>query len=53
MTEDEHWLRLVCGSARRALQGQTPATLRAYSFAIDRENKRFRLRAHLVNPVRT
>jgi hypothetical protein len=46
MTEDERLLRLVCGSAKRALYGQTPATLRAYSFAIDHDNKRIRLRAH-------
>ena len=46
MTEDERLLQLVCGSAKRALHSQTPATLRAYSFAIDNGNKRILLRAH-------
>ena len=46
MTDDERLLRSVCGSAKRALGGQTPSTLRAYSFAIDHERKRILLRAH-------
>jgi hypothetical protein len=46
MTEDKRLLRLVCGSVKRALSGQTPASLRAYSFAIDNDNKRILLRAH-------
>jgi hypothetical protein len=48
MTENERLVRLVCASARRALLGQTPATLRAYSFAIDHEQKQIRLRAHFA-----
>ena len=52
MTEDERLLRLVCGSAKRALRGQTPATLRACSFAVDNGNKRILLRAHFgENPT--
>lgn len=46
MTGDERLLRLVCGSVKRALYSQTPATLRAYSFAVDNHNKRILLRAH-------
>jgi hypothetical protein len=46
MTEDERLRQLVCSSAKRALRGQTPATLRAYSFAIDNDNKCILLRAH-------
>ena len=48
MTEVKYFLQLVCGSAKRALQGQTPATLRAYSFSIDSDNKRIFLRAHFA-----
>lgn len=46
MTESERLLKLVCGSARRALHSQTPRTLRAYSFAIDHDTRRILLRAH-------
>lgn len=46
MPENERLLRLVCASAKRALHGQTPATLLAYSFAIDEDHKRILLRAH-------
>ncbi len=46
MTEDEHLLKRVCGSAKRALCSQTPAALRAYSFAIDNDHERIPLRAH-------
>ena len=46
MTENERLLKLVCGSAKRALHGQTPNTLRAYSFSIDHGAKRILLRAH-------
>lgn len=48
MTENERLLKLVCGSAKRALHSQTPRTLRAYSFAIDHEMKRILLRAHFA-----
>ncbi|MBN9560051.1 MAG: hypothetical protein J0H14_04890 [Alphaproteobacteria bacterium] len=47
-TENEILLHRVCLSAKRALSGQTPATLRAYSFAIDRDRKIVRLRAHFA-----
>jgi hypothetical protein len=51
MTEGERLLRLICGSAKRALNNQTPATLRAYSFAVDNDRKRILLRAHFAeNP---
>lgn len=40
----------VCFSTQRALRGQTPSTLRAYSFEIDRERKLIRLRAHFAEP---
>ena len=46
MIEDEQLLRDICGSARRALDGQTPSTLRAYSFAIDHSIGLILLRAH-------
>ena len=46
MTQDEQLVQLVCGSAKRALRGQTPTTLRAYSFEIDNKNKKIFLRAH-------
>ena len=46
MTENERLLKLVCGSAKRALHSQTPSTLRAYSFSIDHDAKRILLRAH-------
>lgn len=46
----EDILKDVCFSARRALQGQTPDTLRAYSFEIDSEKKVLRLRAHFAEP---
>jgi hypothetical protein len=48
MTEAERLLRLVCSSAKRALSGQTLATLRAYSFAVDYYRKRIHLRAHFA-----
>jgi hypothetical protein len=38
--------KLVAGSARGALVGETAPTLRAYSFAVDPESSRIRLRAH-------
>ncbi len=41
-------LKDVCFSAKRALRGQTPMGLRAYSFAVDADNKRLRLRAHFA-----
>ena len=50
MTENERLLKLVCGSAKRALYSQTPSTVRAYSFEIDRERKLIRLRAHFAEP---
>lgn len=46
MMENDRLLKLVCGSAKRALDGQTPRTLRAYSFAINHDSKRILLRAH-------
>ena len=46
MTENERLLKLVCGSAKRALHSQTPSTLRAYSFSIDHDAKQILLRAH-------
>lgn len=42
----EETLKSLCFSAKRALEGQTPETLRAYSFDIDPEKKLMRLRAH-------
>lgn len=42
----EDLVRELCWNAKRALQGETPASLRAYSFAMDREAKEIRLRAH-------
>ncbi len=42
-------LKDVCFSAQRALRGQTPDTLRAYSFEIDPERKVIRLRAHFAD----
>lgn len=39
---------LLCFSAKRALGGQTPDTLRAYSFEIDQAKKRILLRAHFA-----
>jgi len=46
MTENERLLKLVCGSAKRALSSQTPSTLRVYSFSINHDAKRILLRAH-------
>lgn len=46
MTQYKRLLQLVCGSAKRALRSQVPATLRAYSFAVDIKNKQILLRAH-------
>ena len=46
MTEKERLAKAICGSAKRALQGQTPTTLRAYSFSLDIPAKRIYLRAH-------
>ncbi len=46
MTENERLLKLVCGSAKRALHSQTPCTLRACSFSIGHGAKRILLRAH-------
>lgn len=46
MSEVGNWSRRVCLSARRALQGQTPKSLRAYSFKIDTLTKKIHLRAH-------
>lgn len=43
-------LKSLCFSAKRALQGQTPETLRAYSFEIDVGKKLTRLRAHFAQP---
>ncbi len=43
-------LKKVCFSAKRALEGQTPEALRAYSFEIDQGNKLIRLRAHFAQP---
>ena len=43
-------LRSLCFSAQRALEGQTPEMLRAYSFGIDPDNKLIRLRAHFAQP---
>ena len=48
MTQDEGLLESVCWFARRALQGQTPSTLRAYSFAVDGERRVILLRAHFA-----
>lgn len=42
----DEFLKNLCFSAKRALRGQTPKTLRAYSFALDNENRRVLLRAH-------
>ena len=46
----EEILKNLCFSAKRALQGQTPETLRAYSFEIDPEGKLIRLRAYFAQP---
>ena len=46
MTDNERLLKRLCWSAQRALEGQTPSTLRAYSFEIDHSRKRVLLRAH-------
>lgn len=46
MTEDDRLLKVVCFSAKRALNTQTPTTLRAYSFAVDKINRLIQLRAH-------
>ena len=46
----EDILEKVCFSAKRALGGQTPETLRAYSFKIDLGHKLIRLRAHFAQP---
>ncbi len=46
----EETLKNLCFSAKRALRGQTPETLRAYSFEIDPEKKLIRLRAHFAQP---
>jgi len=48
MTQEEHLTQLVCGLSKRALRNQTPTGLRAYSFAVDGERKRIRLRAHFA-----
>ena len=45
-TAMQETLKNLCFSAKRALRGQTPETLRAYSFEIDPEKKLIRLRAH-------
>jgi len=50
VTEHEHLLHSVCVFAKRALGGQTPTNLRAYSFAIDYKEGRILLRAHFANP---
>jgi hypothetical protein len=50
MTENESLLHRVCVFAKRALGGQTPASLRAYSFTIDKGRKIIRLRAHFAEP---
>ena len=42
----EEILKSLCFSATRALEGQTPETLRAYSFEIDPGKKLIRLRAN-------
>jgi hypothetical protein len=44
----EEILKAVCFSAKRALRGQTPETLRAYSFGIDQMNGVILLRAHFA-----
>ena len=44
----EEILKNLCFSAKRALRGQTPETLRAYSFEIDPKKKLIRLRAHFA-----
>ena len=38
------------GSAQRALSGQTPPELIAYSLAVDREHQIIRLKAHFERP---
>lgn len=43
-------LKDVCFSAQRALRGQTPDALRAYSFEIDRKRGLVRFRAHFAEP---
>jgi len=50
MINYEELLSDVCFSATRALRGQTPVGLRAYSFAIDLEIREILLRAHFDAP---
>ncbi len=46
----EDFLKSLCFSAKRALRGQMPKTLRAYSFAINSEEGLILLRAHFERP---
>ena len=48
MIENNRLSQLVCGSAKRALHGQAPKGLRAYSFAVDSVRKCILLRAHFA-----
>jgi hypothetical protein len=47
---EKSWEEAVAASALHALLGQTPPTLEAYSFAIDRVGQRIVLRAHFSAP---
>jgi hypothetical protein len=48
MTQSDRLLHSVCVFAKRALEGQTPKSLRAHSFAIDKHRKIILLRAHFA-----
>jgi hypothetical protein len=50
MKENEDLFKDLCVFAKRALEGQTPKNLRAYSFAIDKHRKIILLRAHFAEP---
>ena len=50
MIHPDRVMRLVCGSVKRALEGQTPGSLRAYSFAVDQESRVINLKAHFAQP---
>lgn len=47
-TGEMRYLWLVDLSAKRALRGQTPSNLRAYSFAVDAGHRSILLRAHFA-----
>lgn len=44
------WEEEIASSAQRALSGQTPPELLAYSFAVDREQQVIHLKAHFSQP---